>query len=197
MQATYYSTLLAFFHSLMFTVRNAFLVKSLSLTWFKLNFHSSAIYEILHIYFLRDDFSFLQFLNSNHCLVVTFPNTRVMKLSNFFSWKWLRSLKKFDEWSIMRQFRNCTWLINETFRHGHSVNMESLRWESWLYNSTGNLITTYWVGRTHSQDGMASESSNCNNVCGNFFLESLKQNDYTFITGSIMRQLLVCKARFN
>ena len=58
MQATYYSTLLTFFHSLMFTVRNAFLVKSLSLTWFKLNFHSSAIYEILHIYFLRDDFSF-------------------------------------------------------------------------------------------------------------------------------------------
>ena len=113
MQATYYSTLLAFFHSLMFTVRNAFLVKSLSLTWFKLNFHSSAIYEILHIYFLRDDFSFLQFLKSNHCLVVTFPNTRVMKLSNFFSWKWLRSLKKFDEWSIKREFRNCTWLINE------------------------------------------------------------------------------------
>ena len=81
-------------------------------------------------------------------------------------------------------------------RKRNSNSAEPLWWESWLYNSSGNLINTYWVGRTHSQAGMASESGNCKNVCGNFLYESLKQNDYTFITGTTMRQSLGSKAGF-
>ena len=87
------------------------------------------------------------------------------------------------------------YLTDKRKRNSNSV--EPLWWESWLYNSGGNLISTYWVGRTHSQAGMASEGGNCKNVCGNFLCESLKQNDYTFITGTTMRQSLGSKARFN